>query len=524
MKISTPEQMRRLDRTAIRHFHIPDTLLMENAGLAAFRVIMDRYGCDDLRTVIFCGGGNNGGDGLVVARHIHSNGGTPYLILLGDPEKYKGAAKRNFEIIRGLPVPMEAVNSREHLEDILQGADLIVDAIFGTGLDRSVEGFYREVIRTANDSGLPIISLDIPSGVSGLSGQVLGEAMAAEATVTFGLPKRGNLLYPGAALGGDLFVTHLGFPRELVEDSTIEVELTPPFPLPPRRPDGHKTAFGDALFIAGAQGYYGAPVFSALSHLKAGGGYARLATPRSLAPHLAANGSEIVFLPHEETAAGSLSLAAQKSLIDHAANAEFVVMGPGLSLNEETQALLWELARDIKAPLLIDGDGLTALCRDKDILSQRTHPTVMTPHLGEMARLSGKSVADIKADPVTVLQAHCADRNAIIVLKGPHSLIGMPDGRVYINLSGNHGMATAGSGDTLTGTISAMHGLGLNVEQAVVNGVFIHGLAGDLAAQDLGEDGMTAWDILEYLPEAVQTFREKYLETLENHYGKIIII
>lgn len=521
MKVSTPEQMRRLDRSAIRQYHIPDLILMENAGLAAFRVIMDRYGCKNLRAAILCGSGNNGGDGLVLARHMHSHGGHPSLVLLGDPEKYAGAAKRNFEIISGLPIPVASVKNRQALQDLLAHADLIVDAIFGTGLDRSVEGFYREAICTANDSGLPIIALDIPSGVSGLSGQVLGEAISAEATITFGLPKRGNLFYPGAGLCGDLFVTHIGFPRELVLDPDIKVEASIPPPLPPRRADGYKTAFGDALFIAGSRGYYGAPVFAALSHLKAGGGYARLATPRSLAPHLAANGSEIVFLPQEETGEGSLSLSAQSTLIELSVRSDFIVIGPGLSLQDETQALVWELTRHVQRPILIDGDGLTALCREDEYLAGRKHPTIMTPHLGEMARLSGKNILEIQDNPVNVLRDECAKRHAIIVLKGAHSLIGMPDGRVHINLSGNSGMATAGSGDVLTGCISAMYGLGLPVEDAVTTGVFLHGLAGDLAAQDLGADGMTARDILAYLPAALFTFRDQYTQLTQNCYQKI---
>ena len=203
---------------------------------------------------------------------------------------------------------------------------------------------------------------------------------------------------------------------------------------------------------------------------------------------------------------------------------DFVVMGPGLSLDEETQGLVLELARSINKPLLIDGDGITALCGRDWLPSDRNAPTILTPHLGEMARLSGRSKEQIQADPIGLLQAEAARLGACIVLKGAHTLTGFPDGRVGINLSGNSGMATAGTGDVLTGTIAAMHGLGLPLGDAVVTGVFLHGMAGDLAAEDIGPDGITAWDVLEYLPEAVASYREKDEEILENYYGKIVTL
>jgi NAD(P)H-hydrate epimerase len=269
---------------------------------------------------------------------------------------------------------------------------------------------------------------------------------------------------------------------------------------------------GDVLFIAGAANYYGAPYFAAMSFLKSGGGYARLAAPRSVVPVVAKQGREIVYLPQEETATGSIALKNKKNLLDFAAKVDMVVIGPGLSLQEETVTLVRELTKKIKVPLLIDGDGLTAIAENPEILCNRKVATILTPHMGEMARLTGCSAAQINLDKITFLRETTARLKATIVLKGAHSLIGTPDGNVYINLSGNSGMATAGSGDVLTGCIAAVYGMGLKPDEAVRKGVFLHGYAGDLAVEKKGVDGITAKDIMEFLPQALKHDRDEIIE------------
>ncbi|MHC4992836.1 MAG: NAD(P)H-hydrate dehydratase, partial [Planctomycetota bacterium] len=291
-----------------------------------------------------------------------------------------------------------------------------------------------------------------------------------------------------------------------------------------RRIDGHKGSFGDVLFIAGASSYYGAPVFSALALLKAGGGYARLAAPRSMTPALAGLGGEIVFAPQNETKSGSLSLKAADSLLELSGEVDFVVLGPGLSLADETQRLVRKLTSRIEKALLVDGDGLTALSSEPEVIEYRAGATILTPHPGEMARILGRTIEEIQADPVDAVQIAATSLGATVVLKGAHSLIGYPDRRVLVNTSGNSGMATAGSGDVLTGTIAAMHGLGQTIDDAVRSGVFMHGLAGDLAADEKGEDGITARDILEQLPAATMAYREDYDEIMANHYGAVEVI
>jgi hydroxyethylthiazole kinase-like uncharacterized protein yjeF len=514
MKICTVDQMRRMDRSAIEDWGLPEMLLMENAGMAAYRVLAERWPVAGSRVLICCGAGNNGGDGLVVARKVLADGGRPSVLLMGDPTRYRGAARTNFEIWQKLGGVCVEPDDAADFHDLLQQADLVVDGLLGTGLSKPVVGRYAALIAQINAAGRPVLSLDIPSGVDGNNGRIMGTAVKADATVTFGLPKTGNLLYPGFQQGGRLYVSHIAFPPALTESSALALALNAPPPLPPRDPAGHKGAFGDVLFIAGAAGYYGAPYFAAMALLKAGGGYARLAAPAPVVPVVAALGPEIVFHPQAATPAGSLAETNFEELGARAAQADMVVMGPGLSLDPETARLVRRLIPTIPVPLLLDGDALTMLGTEADIVRQRQAPTVLTPHPGEMARLTGWRTTAIQDDPVGAVQHAAAHFKAVVMLKGAHSLIGFPDGRVLINLSGNDGMATAGSGDVLTGTIAAMCGLGLSFEDAVAKGVLLHGWAGDIAAADCGADGMHARDILNALPEAVRRERAGRLPDL----------
>jgi hydroxyethylthiazole kinase-like uncharacterized protein yjeF len=522
MRVSRVSEMRELDRKAIEEFGIAAELLMENAGQAVYFALLDEFGIAGKRFVIFCGLGNNGGDGLVVARKIHSSGGMVRVFVLGDPGRFKGAAKINFDIVSRLPIDVRQIESPEAARTEVARCDCIVDAILGTGLTREVTGLYREVIELVNGSGKTVFSVDIPSGVHGDTGKVMGTAVRADVTVTFGLPKIGNVLFPGYDLGGKLYVSHISFPPSIYDADSLKIAISSLAEIPPRDEDGHKGDFGQALFVAGAAGYFGAPYFSALSFLKAGGGYSRLAAPHSIVPFIGSKGSEIVFHPQAETDAGSIALQNKPALLDLSERMDMVIVGPGLSLNPETQRLARELTAEIDKPLLIDGDGITAVCQDLGVVKGRRAETILTPHLGEMSRLTKTSVREIDDNKVDVLQRTAAELNATIVLKGAHSLIGYPDGLVFINMSGNPGMATAGSGDVLTGTIAAMFGLGL--QTAVRQGVFVHGLAGDLAVEDMGEDGITAQDILDYLPLAMKMSRQGLPEVLRERYAGAQVI
>lgn len=524
MKVTTVSEMRKLDRTAIEQYGIKDEILMENAGEAVYFVILNELGIKDNKFVVFSGMGNNGGDGFVIARKIHSNGGDVKVFILGDPGRFKAAAKLNLDIVSRLPIEVHEIDSIERVKKDIAHCDVIVDAIFGTGLTRDVGGLYSDVIELINGSGKKIFAVDIPSGIHGDTGKVMGTAVKADYTITFGLPKIGNMLLPGNEFCGKLFLTHISFPPSMYERDSNKIEINDTPGLPARDQDGHKGDFGEVLFVAGAESYFGAPYFAALSFLKAGGGYSHLAAPRSMTPFIANKGSEIVFVPQKTTVAGSISIENKDALVALSEKMDMVVLGPGLSLDKETRQLARELAKEINKPLLIDGDGITALCEDPDIIMQRTGETILTPHLGEMSRITKMPVGRIDAGKIEALQQTAKELNAIIVLKGAHSLIGYPDGRVFINLSGNSGMATAGSGDVLTGTIAAMFGLGLPVQEAVRKGVFIHGFSGDLAAEEKGEDGITAQDILDYLPLAVKMDRQGLNKTFWDRYCGVRIV
>jgi hydroxyethylthiazole kinase-like uncharacterized protein yjeF len=521
MKVAKVDEMKDLDRRATEEFGISQDLLMENAGQAVYFVMLQEFGIENNKFVVFCGGGNNGGDGFVVARKIHSNGGEVKVFLLDDETKFRGAAKKNFEIVSRLPIEMSRVSSIDSVILELLDCDAIVDAIFGTGLVREVRGIYKDVIQLINESQNTVFSVDIPSGINGDTGEVMGVAVEADYTVTFGLPKLGNMLYPGYEHCGKLYVSHISFAPALYNSESIKVAINNPVELPERARDTHKGSYGKILFIAGSSSYLGAPYFSALSFLKAGGGLSILATPKSISPFLASKGSEIVFLPQKDTPSGSIALENKDELLEFSQGVDMVVLGPGLSLAQKTQELVRKLTPKIKKPLLIDGDGITAIAEDLGKIKKRKTPTILTPHLGEMSRITKMEISEINKNKVDVLQRTARELDAMIILKGAHSLIGYPDGTVFINVSGNSGMATAGSGDVLTGTIAAMYGLGLALEDAVRMGVFIHGFSGDVAAVDKGEDGITAQDILDYLPETVKLYRDNFAEISENLYESV---
>ncbi len=524
MKVAKVDEMKDLDRQAVEEFGISEDILMENAGQAVYFVMLQELGIRNNKFIVLCGGGNNGGDGLVVARKIHSNGGEAKVFLLEDETKFRGVAKKNFEIVSRMPIEIAKVDSIDSIIPEVLDCDAIVDAIFGTGLVRKVSGIYKDVIQLVNESQMIVFSVDIPSGINGDTGEVMGVAVKADYTVTFGLPKLGNMLYPGYEHCGKLYVSHISFPPALYNSDSIKVAINNPVELQERAKDTHKGSYGKALFIAGSSGYLGAPYFSALSFLKAGGGLSYLATPKSIAPFLASKGSEVVFLPQKETTSGNIALENKDELLEFSQTVDIVVLGPGLSLARETQELVRELTPKIGKPLLIDGDGITAIAGDLGKIKKRKAPTILTPHLGEMSRIIKMEISEINKNKIDILHRTARELNAIIILKGAHSLIGYPDGTVFINVSGNSGMATAGSGDVLTGTIAAMHGLGLSLEDAVRMGVFIHGFSGDVAAIDKGEDGITAQDILDYLPETMKLYRENFAEIAENLYESIFVV
>ena len=528
MKVVTIDQIKMLDSKAVEN-GISDQILMENAGNAVYFTIYLNLGVFGRRFTVVAGTGNNGGDSLVTARKLSSNGADVKIFIVGDPDRYRGSAKINYDIIRRFKeVEIHIIRDEKDLDllaESLEWCDAVVDGLFGTGLSREVTGIYRRVIEKINDSGKTVFSIDIPSGIGGNDGKVYGIAVKADYTITFGLPKLGSILYPGYYYEGKLYVSHISYPREMyLENKELDIGLNLPLPPPERVRWGHKGTFGKLLAVAGARNYYGAPYYTALSFLKAGGGYSRLAAPKSIIPYIGAKASEIVYIPLEETGEGSISGKNYDLILDiiDRYDIDIVALGPGTSLNDETQELIRRLAGNIKKPIIIDGDGITAVSKNPSILSARDKPTILTPHPAEMSRLTGRSIKDILDNRIDILKNTSKELDSIIVLKEAHTLIGYPDGSIYINMSGNPGMASAGSGDVLTGTIAAMYGIGYDISDAVRMGVFIHGLSGDLAADVKGEDGITAQDIMEYLPLAMKRLREEYSSLIKKYFPEVI--
>lgn len=523
MHVCTIEDMQTLMQQAVHQFQLSAEVLMEHAGIAAQQILLQEMGVAGKRFVIFCGNGTVAGYGCVTARQIHIHGGHVRIYFTTDPHRLTEVVQQQLARLQCLPVEISRITSADAAKVAVLHSDAIIDALLNIDVVDDVTGLNLELIELLNASRRPILSLDLPSGIHADTGRLLGTAIRAAYTLVCGALKVGNVLYPGYEHCGKLIMTRMSLPpalttSALAKSDSLSLAINHPPQLPPRSVTGHKGTFGDVLVIAGASSYYGAPYFSAAAVLKAGGGYSRLASPASIIPVIAAKGSEMVFVPQQETESGSIALSNKQDLLELAEKVDFVILGPGLSLQEETQQLVRELTASLNKPLLIDGDGLTALCNDTSLLHHRPAESILTPHLGEMARLTSTSVSNIAADPISLLQRTACDLNAYIVMKGAHSLIGYPDGRAFVNMSGNSGMGTAGSGDVLTGTIAAMFGLGLPVPDAVRKGVFMHGLSGDLAAREKGEDGIIAQDVLDFLPRALKLERGTLPEELQQRY------
>ncbi len=521
MKIASTKEIRTLDEKA-GEFGLSSEILMENAGNAAYYAIeKEMQGVENKRFVVFAGTGNNGGDGFVVARKLASAGAIVSLFLIGDEKKLKGVALKNYKRLDSFPIERYEVKFFDRVTEMnIYRCDAIVDAIFGIGISRPVKGIYKEIIEGINISGKPVFSIDIPSGINGDTGEIMEIAVKATCTITFGLPKRGCFIYPGADYTGKLYVSHISYPPSLYNSESIKVQINIPIELPKRENDTHKGDFGKALFISGGRNYLGAPYFSSMAFLKAGGGLSYLATPESIAPFIASKGSEVVTIPVKETGERTISIKSVNEITDFAEKTDIISIGSGLTLNKETMETAREIIKSVNKPMIIDGDGITAVAGKKEILKDRESPTILTPHFGEFARLTGLPIGEIKLRKIDLASEYAEKYNVVLVLKGAFTLIALPDGRVMINTSGNPGMATAGSGDVLTGTIAAIYGMGLSIEGAVRTGVFLHGLSGDLASKEIGTDGITASDILNFLPKAVQYFRENYKTIRENAYER----
>jgi len=525
MRIYSAKEMAEADRITIEDYGVPGAVLMENAGSQTVDAMEERYGDalydDESAVLVVCGKGNNGGDGFVIARHLH-NRGTARLdvVLLGEASGLAGDAKLNHEIFHRMDGVVHEAPDWKRFERLLDDGlvlhpdeyTVVVDAIFGTGLTSAVRGHYARVINAINEGTAPVVAVDIPSGLSADTPNVIGESVLAELTVTFGAPKYPHLLPPGDELCGDVAVADISIPEAAMERAgggpfVVTDELAEALLPDPRERTGHKGEYGHVLLVGGSVGKTGAAVMGAEAAYRSGAGLVTVATPADCLPVVAGASLELMTEPLAQTPAGTLSPDALPRTIALAAERDVLALGPGISADQATGEFVRGLygAKELSAiPLVIDADGLNAFVGHIDALDAtgREAPVIITPHPGEMARLLGMDTGKLLEDRIGPVAAFAAERNLIVVLKGYRSLTVAPEGDIWVNLTGNPGMASGGSGDVLTGMIAALLGQNLDPGDAAILGVHLHGLAGDMVAEDAGEVSLMAGDLLEYLPDA----------------------
>ena len=505
LPILTTAETRALDQ-ATEARGIPVALLMERAGLAVARAAASLAGgAYGRRAVVVCGKGNNGGDGLVAARHL-ARSGMAVEAFLPDAELREPAAGNLRALERaGIPArPFDDGGLRRSLER----ADVAVDAIFGIGFRGAAELPYAAAIEALNDAPATVVAVDIPSGVEGDTGAHHGPAVAADVTVAMGAPKLGDVLFPGASLAGVLEVADIGFPEDLLRSDLWLIEGDDGRAWLPRRdPDTHKRRTGVVLVVAGSRRMTGAPRLVVEGAYRAGAGLVTLAVPEGILRAVQAGPPEGTFLPLPEGPAGSIAEGAFEVLAQELDRFDAVAVGPGLSTDEETQAFVHRLVLESPIPLVIDADAINAFAGRSGDLAGRSAGALITPHAGEFARLFGMPASEVADDPVGLVRKAAAETGCVTLLKGSRTLIAARDGQVRINPSGTSVLATGGTGDVLTGAIAAMAARGLALFDAASVGAFVHGLAGRIAGERTGE-GTVAGDVARALPEAVRRITE----------------
>jgi NAD(P)H-hydrate epimerase len=511
--LATAEVMREFDRTAIERFQIPGVVLMENAGRCCVESLVAAAGDPaGKRVVVVCGKGNNGGDGFVIARHLYNRGAQVDVLLLAAPRELAGDAATHFRILTCLRrssrkrLRMIRITPRTSLR-AFQHADIIVDAIFGTGFAGEPKGIAASMISWMNERSGFTAAVDIPSGIAANTGIAAGVAVRAQLTVTMGVAKVGHYLGAGRVCSGDVRVADISIPREAVvppKEPTFLVEESDVAALLPVRPfNANKYSAGKVLVIAGSRSYPGAPALTALAALRTGAGAVVLCTPASIHPLLVRKLTDVILMSCPETGAGTLAMEGLPELEKRIAWADAVVLGPGLGRHEETDALVRHLVETIGCPLVLDADGLNAVGTHTVSLRRRKVPAILTPHTGELVRLVGGDSA--VHDLLRVESARAAARTlrSIVLLKGAPTVTSHA-GVSVVNSSGNPGMATIGAGDVLSGIIGGLAGQRMESFAAAYSGAFLHGRAGDSAAHEFGERSILASDILHHIPHALK--------------------
>ena len=513
MFLVTADEMRLLDRVTIERGHASGEILMERAGAGVVEAVERHHGSLlAMRVLVLCGTGNNGGDGFVAARHLQRRGAEVHVGLLGDPARVAGDARANLARLEDAGLRPRPIATQDQLDDLLRLRDqwdFALDALLGTGARGVPEGIVAQgvaALRELDDAGTTVIAVDVPTGVNADTGAIARRAVRADLTVTFGCPKRGHFLYPGRAFTGALEVVDIGLALEALDSSALRVSLaTAPDMarlLPGRDPRAHKGSVGRVLVVGGSVGLTGAVALAARAALRSGAGSVQAAIPTSLNDILEVKLTEEMTVPLPETAERTLATAALEPLLARAADAHVVALGSGLSRHREAAELARRVAAECERPLVIDADGLNAFEDHPDAIPAARAPRVLTPHVGEMRRLTGLEAQEIEAGRIDVASVWARRWRAVVVLKGAPTVTASSDGRVMVNPSGNRGLATAGTGDALTGAIAGLIAQRLEPWDAACLGVYLHGMAGDLAASEKGQAGLVAGDVVENLPLA----------------------
>ncbi|NMA65502.1 MAG: NAD(P)H-hydrate dehydratase [Clostridiaceae bacterium] len=513
MKLITPQQMRMIDKTAIEKLGIPGIVLMENAALCvtnkAASLLENKK---DAYITIVAGAGNNGGDAFAVARHLLTLGYIVSVFSMTDLKSLTEDAYTNARILvnMGVDIPIIDEESINRLEVSCERSDLVIDGLLGTGLNRDVDGLWAMVIDIINEKSRLILAIDIASGVDGLTGAVRGKAVKADATVTFFLPKTGMVQYPGASFIGELTVADIGIPYDLVEvfDTPNLLEKKDVGKLILNRPmDGHKGTFGKVLAITGSKGMTGAAYLSCYSAYRTGCGLVKAVIPKSCTDIISVLVPETIIVPMTEKD-GHLYLEDEHLLKELIYNSDALLIGPGLSCNEDTHRLLVKVVEFCEIPMVIDADALNIMALDISLLENIRGEAVITPHPAEMARLTGKTTSEIQQDRITIAKDFADEYGLNVVLKGAGTIIASNDGRVSINPTGDDGMATAGAGDVLAGMVLAFLGQGMLPYDAACSAVFLHGLAGEIAGNQKSRNSVIASDIANNICEAFKLIKE----------------
>ncbi len=516
MKVATARQMAELDRVTIEQYGIPSLVLMENAGRSCteriLRILQEKVVAPEEASVaVVCGRGNNGGDGMVIARHLHNRGVYVEVFLLSEAEDLSQDARIQYEIVRKMDVECRIIRDHEGVEDLrsyLEEVHLCIDAILGTGLSSPLQGIVRDVVETINLSLATVFAVDVPSGIDATSGRILGEAVRADYTGTFGLLKLGQVLLPGSIHCGETDIYDIGIPSKAVFDININTEALEErvvkSMLSIRPPDFHKGDAGRVYVVGGSPGMTGAPCLAGQASMRMGAGLITVVVPRSLHPVVETKLMEVMSEGVEDGGSGTFRKECVPELLEKISRADFVVLGPGLGTYPGAAEFVAEILPRIRVPFLVDADGLNALADQVGVLRQATAPCIITPHPGEMSRLTRESIEAIEASRIGSAQHFAEEEEVTVILKGARTIIATPKGDVFINTTGNPYMASGGMGDALSGMVAALASQGLSPTDAACAGVFLHGLSADILVRRHPMSVVSATDVIENIREALQ--------------------